>query len=397
MKVVWLATYPIYSLDSNIELVRQDLNFHPSSWIVNLSKALAEIEEIDLHIITQTVGVPCDQVVTVNNITFHILKNGIPFIHKGFPYYFPFDVLTGFYFDINRSVREIRKINPDIVHAHGTENHCALAGIKSKYPCIISMQGIVTEIYKVSPNFRFGIVKFLEQYQVKKGSYFACRTHFDASFISSYNKNAKISIINEAINPIYFENNWKLSNSGKSGKIIFVGSICKRKGVEVLLEAVSLVKRLFPKILLRLIGRGNGNYVEYLQNLCTQLEIDENVEFLGFKSAEEIAMYHLDSQIFVLASQNENSPNSLAEAMVSGLPVIATNVGGISSMVKNAETGLLISPDNPGKLAEKIIYLLNNPDERKRLGDNAKNVARKLYHPKDIARKTIEVYRKILG
>src|SRR5206468_524360 len=101
-----------------------------------------------------------------------------------------------------------------------------------------------------------------------------------------------------------------------------------------------------------------------------------NLEFLGLKGAEEIAKCHLDAQVFVLPSENENSPNALAEAMVSGMPVIATRVGGIPSMIEDGKTGLLVALNNHIELAEKIVYLLTHRDERRRLGDNAKAVAR---------------------
>jgi glycosyltransferase involved in cell wall biosynthesis len=290
-------------------------------------------------------------------------------------------------------VKEIHKFNPDIVHSHGTEGPYALSGIKCKCPCIISIQGIISELFKVSPALTFCIVGYLEQLEVRKGRYFACRTQFDTNFVLSHNKQARIFALDEAMGPIFFECDWKLSDSQK---ILFVGSLIRRKGVKTVLEALALVMNEFPRVSLYLIGDGERNYIEYLRNLSKKLGIQKNVEFLGFKSGMEIAKFYVESQLFVFPSENDNSPNSVAEAMVSGMPVIATRVGGIPSMIEDGQTGLLVEPNNPQELAEKIIHLLSKPNERKRLGDNAKNVARSRHLPDKVAENTIETYRHIL-
>jgi glycosyltransferase involved in cell wall biosynthesis len=83
--------------------------------------------------------------------------------------------------------------------------------------------------------------------------------------------------------------------------------------------------------------------------------------------------------------------------MVSGMPVIATNVGGIPSMVTDGETGLLVPPRNSQALAEKIVWLLTHPEERRRLGENARRVARDRHAPEKVATETLKAYREILN
>jgi glycosyltransferase involved in cell wall biosynthesis len=97
-----------------------------------------------------------------------------------------------------------------------------------------------------------------------------------------------------------------------------------------------------------------------------------------------------------LPSANENSPNTLAEAMVSGLPVIATSVGGIPSMVEHGKTGWLVPPHNPPDLANAILDLLNNPEKRTRLGQAARQRARDRHLPEHVATQTMDAYREIL-
>jgi glycosyltransferase involved in cell wall biosynthesis len=166
-----------------------------------------------------------------------------------------------------------------------------------------------------------------------------------------------------------------------------------RKGLNVLLEALKLVLQSKPKTMLTVIG--GGDQTPYRQ-LCEQLQIARNVQFLGFRSAEEIAKQHLENQLFVLPSANENSPNTLAEAMVSGLPVIATAVGGIPSMVKHGQSGWLVPPHDPTALANAILQLLSDPELRARLGQAARQRARDRHLPERVAAQTVEAYREIL-
>jgi glycosyltransferase involved in cell wall biosynthesis len=393
MKIVWLTPYDVSLLKERLTLVRHKTG-HSCSWIVNLSNALAADKSIELHIITGSPLIPYSQDAKFNNIYFHVIKNGIPFINRGYPWYAPLNVLTKYYLERKKIIECIKKIKPDIVHSHGTEGPFALAGIMSGYPCVISMQGIVNEISKTSPSLLYRLLRKYEVQAVQGGRHFFCRTDFDSGFIKSVNKKARIYNVAEAMNPVFFGNTWELLDSFK---LLFVGSVIERKGVEDLLAAVALVKEKIDAIYLYLIGSGRPDYIHFLKNMCTKLNIDKNVELAGHKTPGEIAEYHRGCQILVLPTKIDNSPNSVAEAMVSGMPVIASNVGGIPSLIKHDENGLLVEPNNAIKLAAAITYLLKNPQKRKLLGDNAKVIARSRHLPEKVAQATLSVYRKIVN
>jgi glycosyltransferase involved in cell wall biosynthesis len=393
IKVAWLAPYSPELLEPELRLARRHASFHPCSWVVNLSGAVAARPDVELHVLTESTQIPQSQIVRRGNITFHVVKQGIPFVNRGFPSWFPLDVLTGFRLNAARLVREIETIRPDIVHAHGTEAAYGLAGLASGYPCLISMQGIISEIFKIDPILRFRIVRHWEKSQVRRAKYFACRTDFDTGFVRATNPGAKIFQLHEAMNPVFFRDAWAVRDEPR---VLFVGSLQERKGVATLLRAIGKVKETIPTVELSAIGGGGGECVQQLKGLVTELGISSRVTFLGQQTAEEIARHHRESQIFALPSDNENSPNTLAEAMVSGMPVIATNVGGIPSMVTDGETGLLVEVRNPQQLAEKITYLLQHPEERKRLGQNAQRIGRARHAPEKVALETVAAYKEIL-
>jgi glycosyltransferase involved in cell wall biosynthesis len=389
-KVVWLAPYPILSLEPEVYVKRRPSTEHPCSWIVNLSNALAERSDVELHLVTESSRVSSTQRTQKGRIAFHVVKTGIPFLNRSFPPWLPLDTLTGFQANVVRLLKEVQAIEPDIVHAHGTEAAYALTAIQTRLPCLISIQGIITEYFKTDPCLRSRIVRHYEQDCVRRAKYFACRTSFDTGFIRSVNPDARIFTIHEAMNPIYFQNEWRVRDEDQ---LLYVGSLEARKGLDILLEALKLVVQTKPKAMLTVIG--GGNQTPYRQ-LCERLQITGNVQFLGFQSAEQIAKRHLKSQMFVLPSGNENSPNTLAEAMVSGLPVIATAVGGIPSMVQHGQSGWLIPPRNSAELANAILELLNDPGQRARLGQAARQRARDRHLPEHVAAQTVEAYQEIL-
>lgn len=387
-KVAWLAPYPAQPLAPEIKLSRSRKWYKTAWWLDSLSSALVATGEIDLHIVTESTLVASNQIAQRNGITYHVVKSSLPVVNRGYPPFFPLDMLTGFARIVHKLLREVRVIQPDLVHAHGTEHSFALAGVRSHLPCLISIQGIISEYFKTSPCFRFRIVRHYEQFAVRRAHFFTCRTDFDSGFVRSQNPQARIFNIHEAMNPVYFRNDW---HAGQSETIMFVGSDEPRKGLPVLLEAVAKIKQRRPNVRLIVVGTQAD-----LSGQCQHLGILENVNFLGWQSSDQIAKLHLESQVFVMPSQNENSPNAMAEAMISGLPIVATRVGGIPSLVNDGQTGLLVPWGDAGALAEKIEWLLARPEERERLGQNARRVARAWHAPETIAADTIAAYREVL-
>jgi len=386
-KIAWLAPYPVPLLAPSVKLKRPNVPFHPAGWLVNLSRALAKTGDIDLHIIVETTVVTFDQTIQQDGITFHVVKSGLPVLHCGYPPYFPLDIVTGFATVVHKLTGKLHEIQPDLVHAHGTEAAYALAAVRSRLPSLISIQGVITEYFKTNPCFRFRVTRHYEQSAVRRAHFFTCRTDFDTGFVRSQNPQARIFTIHEAMNPLFFENNWRVSSSET---IMFVGSLEPRKGLPSLFEAIALVKRRHPRVSLIVVGGGSSEVREQLVQLAQRLQIADNVNFRGFQLADEIAQLHTQSQMFVLPSQNENSPNTLAEAMVSGLPVIATRVGGVPSLVEDGRTGLLVPWNDSKALAEKIEWLLDHPEERERIGRNARDVARARHAPQNVAEQTMQ-------
>lgn len=394
MRIAWLAPYPINLLSPELKTNR-NIGGHAASWIVNLSNELAKQNDIELHIITHTVAVPYSQEIKKNNIAFHVIRYCFPFTkNKGFPPYLPIDKLTRYSGFKKNALRILKKVQPDIVHAYGTEDAYALTAYKSGLPSLISVQGVITEINKVSPSLSYRLQIPMEKYVIKKNRNFGCRTNWDKNFILSNNKNANIFYVPEAISNIFFKYSWE---QDKTLSVLFVGYLSKRKGIEILLQSISIVKKRFPKIVLKVVGTGSQKYLKYLKELTKQLNIDKSVVWLGSQNAEQIAEHLSKSTIFVLPTFIDNSPNSLAEAMAVGIPSIASRVGGVPSMINDGVDGILVESGNIEELANKIITLLENKEMQIKISKNAKATAIKRNLPEKVCKTVLNVYKEIIN
>jgi len=129
------------------------------------------------------------------------------------------------------------------------------------------------------------------------------------------------------------------------------------KGLEHLIRALALLDAR-PTLKLRIVG--NGDCRESLQQLAQDLGISERVVFSGFKQGQDL-LNELDRfDIYVFPSLWEGLPYSLLEAMRAGLPIVSTDVGGISEAIRNGSEGLLVPPASPERLAAAIDYMLCN-------------------------------------
>ena len=155
-----------------------------------------------------------------------------------------------------------------------------------------------------------------------------------------------------------------------------VGTVTRlreEKGNKYFLEAAAEVLKIMPKTIFLIVG--DGPLREELQNHCKKLNIDENVIFYGFSG--DIQKLYSIFDVNVIASVTEGFSFALVEAMAMGKAIVATNAGGPKEILKDGETGLLVPAKDSGMLAQKIVYLLKNPQEIKRLARNAKKESKK--------------------
>ncbi|MGC8605503.1 MAG: glycosyltransferase [Desulfomonilaceae bacterium] len=151
-------------------------------------------------------------------------------------------------------------------------------------------------------------------------------------------------------------------------KIIFVGSLIPKKGLQDLIQA--LADPEFRNISLIIVG--DGYYSDNLKNLAREKLGHCEVIWKGITPPKEVALLMRQSDILVLPSYTEGSPNVVKEAMATGLPVIGTRVGGVPDLVTHEETGLLYNPGDIGALRNCLLRLVRNANMRTKMGSLSK-------------------------
>ena len=180
--------------------------------------------------------------------------------------------------------------------------------------------------------------------------------------------------------------------------IIFVGGLDDQhffKGVDILLEAFTEVIKVRPTIKLMIIGEGNKRK-EY-ESLVEELGLKKQVIFTGWIDNEKLPDYYNLGDLFVLPStaKTESFGLVIAEAQACGLPAVVSNWPGSRLTLDNTRTGLLVKPNKPAALAEKLIFLLENPDLMKKMGELAVKRVQEKYAWSKIIKQINELYQKI--
>lgn len=173
-------------------------------------------------------------------------------------------------------------------------------------------------------------------------------------------------------------------------QIGFVGHLTKQKGVDILLKALPLIKSDLQNVIFTIIGDGPE-----LEPLKQQAANNKAIRFLGGKSKADELMPAFDA--LILPSRWEGMPNVIMEAMMHGLPVIATRVGGIPELVLENTTGLLCEPDHPALLAQTIDRFLSlSKEEREQMGAHGKERAEKEFSIESMKGQFEELYARLL-
>jgi glycosyltransferase involved in cell wall biosynthesis len=304
---------------------------------------------------------------------------------------------------------------PDVIHIHGTEFPHGLACMRA-HPTlnyIVSIQGLVSIIARyyyaglpfkellMTITFR-DIIRFdtifqakkkfiargiIEKEYIQRTKNIIGRTNWDYAHINAINPAANYHYCNETLrDSFYTSNKWDINN--KTDYTIFLSQASYPiKGFHQVLKAVVLLKKDYPLIKVRIAGGSIintvtwidkiklGGYGSYIKKLIHQLDLHEQVIFTGTLNEVEMINEYLNAHIFICPSSIENSPNSLGEAQLLGVPVIASYVGGIPDFITHGETGFLYRFEEVEILADTINKIFLNTYPINTISKNEINLA----------------------
>lgn len=297
----------------------------------------------------------------------------------------------GFYEDVNHAEnydkrledslrRIIDKAQPEVIHCFGTEYAHTLAVLRcAPFPerVLVGIQGVcgvIAQAYMAdlprkvqrSRTFRDRIRKdgMPEQQQkfVLRGKREAeilrlaqnvtGRTAFDRSYAEERNPHVRYFPMNETLRSCFYEGEWKSEACERHSIFVSQGDY-PLKGLHYMLLAAGKLRGKYPDLKIYVAGNSLVRYEtlkdkikisaygKYLRSLIEKYSLQDCVQFTGRLTAEEMKERYLKSHLYVCCSSNENSPNSLGEAMLLGMPCVAADVGGISSLFAADKDGIL--------------------------------------------------------
>src|SRR5205807_1684598 len=180
--------------------------------------------------------------------------------------------------------------------------------------------------------------------------------------------------------------------------VVCAARLTPEKGVDVLLRAVARLRPAFPRLRLLVLGpvqAGHEDYRAQLDRLARDLSLNGIVSFAGFVEHPEDRW--ASAHVYVQPSREEGFGLAVAEAMASGLPVVATRVGGLEELVEHGRTGLLVVPDDPDALAAAVRRLLADPELAQRMGDMGRAHVTAQYTVERMVDGVEAVYRGLLA
>lgn len=234
------------------------------------------------------------------------------------------------------------------------------------------------------------------------------RTMFDKTITSGINPDASYHFMNETMRASFYTGEWKPENCHRHE--IFVSQAdYPLKGFHYLLQAMKEILQVFPDATVAVAGNSvmgvNGiasrmkipAYGKYLRRLEKENGLQGKIRVLGRLGEEEMKQAYLNCHVFVCPSSVENSPNSVAEAQLLGVPVAASRAGGIPSVAEDGVGGLLFEKGNVKELAEIVLKLFSSDEAARELSRRERKMASEKYDGEQNFGRLLEIYREILG
>ena len=277
--------------------------------------------------------------------------------------------LIGLYF---KSKKIIRELKPDVIHSHAMDIGFIMSFACRRYniPIINTCHG---GIFSISDRDKKR--SFIERYLIKKAKFKIITTPNKRDLELAKNKYKNVIYVPNGVDLDKFKNITHKPN--KIPKILFVGRIDRLKGLDYLIDSAKILQDKKINFEIELVG--DGKDMEMYKEKVKEMNLNKKIKFLGRKSQEETLKYYKNADIFVLPSLDEAFPMTLLESWAASLPVIITNVGGISKICKNKTNAIIIPPKNPKEIAEAMLTLIKSKGLRDKLGENGKKEVEKNY------------------
>lgn len=414
MRVLWIGGSGLY-----VPCQQENSGYNGGGWVASIQKEFMKRDDITLGIAFCKDGEP-DRVIQ-NGVTYYPVPNhskskkdkiiDLLRIHD----VTRDEILWPYYEEKFKNV--IDDFNPDVIHISGSELYHGLASrVAGNIPMVLHIQGLLSlYIYiLLPPGFsrreyimsgkglkgKFHHLQYLAYWKrsvyrekaiLNAVSYVIGRTDWDRQAMAVLNPKANYYYGGEILRDVFYEARER--QFPKVPTITTTISFPTYKGYDVILKVANILKyELHLNFQWNVYGNIDPEFMEKHIGLSHQ---NLNVNLCGVASAETLRDALLSSTMYFHSSYIENSPNSVGEAQMVGVPVVASRVGGTDSMVEHGKTGFLYPVTDPYMAAYYIKRLIDNKEENMAIGKKAKEIALVRHDKKQIVKELLDVYEQI--
>jgi L-malate glycosyltransferase len=417
MNILWITNI-IFPAPSKVLGIQPPVS---GGWMFGIVKQVSDFPDIHLAVATTYSGSKL-QTYTIDDVIYYLL---------------PTKSLSAYQKTLEPIWRKVcDEFTPDIIHIHGTEFPHGLACMRSNpnFKYLVSIQGIVSVIsrYYYANISKVEIIKNLtfrdivrldtifqgkrsfqkrgefEKEYILRSNCISGRTSWDYAHVKSINPNVIYNFCNRTLrDSFYTSSKWNINQ--KNDFTIFLSqSGYPIKGLHQVLKAIACLKVEYPKINVRIAGLSIilynslldkiklSGYGSYIRNLIKRLNLKENVNFIGTLTEEQMVAEYKNAHLFICPSSIENSPNSLGEAQIIGVPCIASYVGGIPDMIEQCKTGLLYRFEEVEMLTENIRMIFSNNKLAIKLSTCGIEEAEKRHDRSTNLNRILEIYKGLM-
>lgn len=314
-----------------------------------------------------------------------------------------------FNYDLGEAASKCELINRVVISIQALVYYYGRYHYYSNLPFSVIYSFSLRDLFKFH-NLKIARDRFLmrgeyEKLLLKKASNFIGRTDWDKACTMQINPQANYFHCNEALRDAFYINEWQYEHCDKH--TIFVSqSSYPVKGFHFVIEALRILTAVYPDVHVYTTGRDlltNSvsvrlrltTYQLYLRKLIKKYKLQDNITFLGLLSEQEMCERYLKSHVFVSASSIENSPNSLGEAMLLGVPSVSSDVGGVKNMFIHEKDGYIYQSDAPYMLAYYVCQIFDSKEKAMYFSKESREHALRTHNRDDIFNRIINIYSKI--
>ena len=388
-------------------------------WLNGLALNLIE-NDIELAIATPY---NCNDIIKFNDdkVTYYLVPGGLSIKYNKVQHIYWKKILQEF--------------KPDLIHIHGTEYPHAISVLEAneKIKTVVSIQGLVNRIANVylaniskreiirnitirdilrkdtlfQEQKKFKQRGIFEKEVIKRADAIIGRTDWDYANTKAINLKEKYYKNNETMRSSFYDDVWNIDNIERHSIFISQGSY-PIKGLHYMIQALAMLKKQYNDVKLYVGGQNItdisnlkarlklSGYGKYILKLIKKLKVEDCIVFTGILDEEQMKQRFLKSNVTVLPSVIENSSNSLGEAMLLGMPCVASNTGGTMDILENKVEGYLYPYTESAMCAEYVSKIFEDDNLAIKIGKNARKKALERHDGKKNSEEIIRIYKKII-